>query len=99
MSKLTFTLEEAIPHYDETGEKMQMINFRLGVTWEQEEGQTPEGLREEVEKEFEKSRNYCASIMPIIEQKQKKLNNILNDIIRKHPHLKDDIKTLLHKHK
>lgn len=98
MNKVNITLEETIPHYDPNGVIMQMVNFRFAVSWEQEENESLEDLRNKVYEEFQKSREYCYKLTPIAELKNKKFTSILNELIALHPELKNEIKNLINKY-
>ena len=81
MKNLTLSLEESIPHLDSNWIPMQMIKYRFAVTASQEEWETPEKLREQLEKEFTTSRDYVYNLT----DKWKKFNAILKTIKEKYP--------------
>lgn len=99
MKNVTLTLEETIPHYDVNWVVMQMVNFRFAISWEQEEWETIEDLRNKVQEEFQKSREYCFRLTPIAEQKISKFNNIIWDLIKENPELKQKVNALILKYK
>lgn len=91
MNNLTITLDWSIPHYDQNWVIMNMIHFRCGVTWTQDQGQTIEQLKQEVHEVFQKEMDYIGGLSPIVKQKQEKFQRILNEFKKETPDIYNKI--------
>lgn len=91
MNNLIITLDWSIPHYDQNWVIMNMIHFRCGVTWTQDEWQSIEQLKQEVHEVFQKEMDYIGWLSPIVKQKQEKFQRILNEFKKETPEIYNKI--------
>lgn len=91
MNNLTITLDWSIPHYDQHWVIMNMIHYRVWISWTQDEWQSQEELKNEVHEAFQKEMNYIAQLSPIVKQKQEKFNKILSEFKQYVPELYNKI--------
>jgi len=91
MKNITITLEESVPHYDNNWVKMQMINFRFGITATKDDDETIEDFKNLLQNEFEKQREHIANTSPTLEKRNKKINFILDEIKKTNPTLLKEI--------